>query len=99
MIATLDALKEHVYVDFDDEELKRLLSGAQDHIERLLGFEIEKRFDASKGEKIPPALIMAVCQLAAHWYEHRENVITGTIASNLSMTVSDIIREYRGWSW
>jgi len=101
MIANLDALKEHVYVDFDDdnEELERLLFGAQDHIERLLGFKIEKRFDVNKGDEIPAALIVAVCQLAAHWFEHRENVITGTITSNLPMTVNDIIREYRDWSW
>jgi len=101
MIANLDAIKEHIHVDFDDDndEIERLLLGAQDYIESLLGYEIEKRFDVSQGEEIPPALIVAVCQLVAYWYENREAVTSDGISYNLPMTVRDIIREYRDWSW
>jgi len=101
MIVNLDALKEHIHVDFDDDdgEIERLLLGAQNYIESLLGYEIEKRFDASKGKEIPPALIVAVCQLVAHWYENREAVTNSATSYHLPMTVRDIIRQYRDWSW
>jgi len=102
MITDISTLKEHLHVDFDDDdaEITRLLDGAQDHIEGLLGYRIEERFPNDKPEnKVPPALIVAVCQLAAYWYEHREVAVTGTISTQMPMMVNDIIREYRDWSW
>ena len=48
---------------------------------------------------ITPALVEAVCQLAAHWYENREGTVVGATAQALPFGLSDIVREYREWSF
>lgn len=44
--------------------------------------------------EIPPALRVAIMQLAAHWYENREPVVTGTIATPLPMHVTALIAQH-----
>lgn len=46
-------------------------------------------------EDVPSALLQAVRLLAAHWYEHREAVVTGTIESEVGLAVREILRQYR----
>lgn len=101
MIADIDDLKQHLNIDhdFDTQELTLLLEGAQDHIESLLGFKIEDRFGGTGQKPVPFALAVAVCQLAAHWYQNRETVAVGSAPYDLPLTVNDIIREHREWSW
>lgn len=43
----------------------------------------------------PPSLKVAALMLVAHWYQNREAVVTGTIASEVPLTVETMIAPYR----
>ncbi|MEW9522374.1 phage head-tail connector protein [Agrobacterium radiobacter] len=103
MIISVDQIKEQLNIDAadnsDDALLSRKIGAAQDHVERLLGFKISERYGGADQEAIPAALIEAVSQLAAHWYENREASVIGMSATALPFGVQDIIREYREYSF
>lgn len=103
-IVTVDQLKEQLNLTADlgtgdDALLGRKIEAAQDHLERLLGFKIAATYGGTGQDPIPPALVEAVCQLAAHWYENREGTVVGATAQTLPFGLSDIVREYREWSF
>jgi len=103
-IVTVSQLKEQINFSddlgaADDALIDRKIAAAQDHVERLLGFKIEDVYGGQTQETIPPSLIEAVCQLAAHWYENREASLIGVGAQELPMGVADIVRNYRQWSF
>lgn len=103
-IVTLDQMKEQLAFtadlgDSDDALIERKIAAAQDHIERLLGFKIEVRHGSGPAQTpIPPALVEAVFQLAAWWYETRE-AASDTAAKEVPYSVAEIVREYRDWSF
>lgn len=101
MIVDLVTVKQQlgVTLDIDDSMIARKIEAAQNHIERMLGYKIEEKFGSIDQDDIPPSLMEAVCQLAAHWYENREATIVGVSAQNLPLGVQDIIREYRCWTF
>ncbi len=98
MIVDLETVKQQLGVTLDDDDalITRKIRAAQDHIERLLGFRIEEKFEEAE---IPASLVECVCQLAAHWYENREATLVGVNGQNLPLGVEDIIREYRCWTF
>ncbi|WP_339768045.1 head-tail connector protein [uncultured Pseudosulfitobacter sp.] len=101
-ILDLDQLKEHLaFTDdiggVDDALLQRILDAAQNHIERLLGFKIEEVFGGDEQEPVPPALIEAVSQLAAWWYDNRE--AASDTARILPFGVTEIVNEYREFTF
>lgn len=101
-IVTRDQLKEQLAFTsdlgtIDDALLDRKLAAAQNHVERLLGFKIEASFGGEGQDPIPPALIEAVSQLAAWWYENRE--AAGDGAREMPFGVSEIITEYREFTF
>lgn len=103
-IVTVDQLKQQLNLTDDlgtgdDALLGRKIEAAQDHLERLLGFRIEESYGGSGQSAIPPALVEATCQLAAHWYENRESAVVGVTAQALPFGLADIVREYREWSF
>lgn len=103
-IVTVPQLKEQLNLtddlgSGDDALIDRKISAAQNHLERLLGFKIETRYGGEGQEDVPPALVEAVCQLAAHWYENREGTVVGATAQTLPFGLSDIVREFREWSF
>lgn len=103
-IVTVEQLKEQIgWSDdlgtADDALMTRKISGAQDHIERLLGFKIEATYGGADQEPVPPALVEAVCQLAAHWFENREASIVGVTAMVMPFGVEAIVNEYREYSF
>lgn len=79
----------------DDALLGRKIEAAQNHVERLLGFKIEEIYGGPDQDEIPPALVEAVCQLAAHWYENREAALVGVNAQEIPFGVWQIVGEYR----
>lgn len=83
----------------DDALIERKIEAAQNHIERLLGFRIEETYGGTDQDEIPPALVEAVCQLAAHWYENREATLVGVSAQELPFGVWQIVNEYREYSF
>lgn len=99
MAIDLNALKEHCNVTGtdDDNVLSRSLSGAQKHLERLLGFALDDVVEFPTGT--PADVEMAVLQLAAHWYENREASLVGVSAQVLPLSVTEIVAEYRNYSY
>ncbi|WP_421360287.1 head-tail connector protein [Agrobacterium rosae] len=79
----------------DDALIERKIMAAQDYIERLLGFKIETTYP----DGIPPSLVEAVCQTAAHWYENREATLVGVSAQELPFGVWPIVNEFREYSF
>lgn len=47
------------------------------------------------GGDVPPAIRQAILLMAGHWYEHREAVITGTIATELPLAVRALLDPLR----
>lgn len=45
--------------------------------------------------EVPEDIKLAIKMLAAHWYENREPVITGTIVANVPVTVDALIWNHR----
>lgn len=104
MIVTLEQLKAQLNLTADlgtddDALLERKLAAAQNHVERLLGFKIEERFGGTGQEEIPAALVEAVSQTAAHWFENREATLIGVNAQELPFGVWSIVSEYREYSF
>jgi hypothetical protein len=104
MIVSLEQIKEQLNISpdlgtDDDALLERKIAAAQNHVERLLGFKIEERFGGTGQEAIPPALVEAVSQIAAHWYENREATLVGVSAQELPFGVWAIVSEYREYSF
>uniref|UniRef100_A4WS98 Phage gp6-like head-tail connector protein n=1 Tax=Cereibacter sphaeroides (strain ATCC 17025 / ATH 2.4.3) TaxID=349102 RepID=A4WS98_CERS5 len=81
----------------DQPVLERKLAAAQNHIERLLGYRIEERFGRTDQEPVPPALVQAVLQLTAWWYENREAASEG--AREIPFGVSEIVNEFREFTF
>ncbi|EYD73614.1 hypothetical protein Rumeso_04735 [Rubellimicrobium mesophilum DSM 19309] len=101
-IVTLEQVKEQLaFTDdlgtTDDALLGRKIAAAQNHVERLLGFKIEAQFGGTDQEAVPPALVEAVSQLAAWWYESRE--AAGPNVQEIPFGVQEVVREYRGFSF
>lgn len=101
MIVDLVTVKQQlgVTLDIDDVMITRKIAAAQNHIERMLGYKIEEQFGGLDQDDIPPSLVEAVSQLAAHWYKNREATLVGVNAQMLPLGVQDIVREYRCWSF
>jgi uncharacterized phage protein (predicted DNA packaging) len=99
MALSLGDLKAHCAVTGSDDDalLTRLLAAATKQVERNLGFQL------SDSEKLPggaPAdLEHAVYMLAAHFYENREASLIGVAAQILPLGVSEIIAEYRDYTF
>lgn len=103
-IVTVDVLKEQLNFSADlgtadDALIARKIAAAQNHIERLLGFKIEDTYGGPDQDPVPPALVEAVCELAAHWFENREASVVGVSASDIPFGVWEIVAEYRNYSF
>lgn len=101
MIVTAAALSGQLNLSDPTEDtlLNQKIRAAQGHVERLLGFKIEEEYGGDGQDEIPPALIEAVSQLAAHWYEERQSVLVGVNAQEMPHGLWDVVNEYRRWSW
>jgi hypothetical protein len=104
MIATVEMLKEQLNLTADlgvddDALLGRKLAAAQDHVERLLGYKIEATYGGASQDEVPPALVEAVLQTAAHFYENREAVLVGVTGAELPFGVASIVDGSREWSF
>jgi len=99
MALTTDDLYAHLngVVDSDEAMLSRLLAAAVAHVERQLGFKLTDTEQFPEGS--PADVEQAILMLAAHWYENREQTITGTIIANVPFGVDEILREHRSYTY
>ncbi|SFB82319.1 head-tail connector protein [Tropicimonas isoalkanivorans] len=101
-IVTVEELKEHLaFTDdigsTDDALLARLIDAAENHVNRLLGFIISDTYGGQDQDPVPPALVEAVSQLAAWWYECRE--AAGDGAKETPYGVREIVTEFREFTF
>ncbi|RTR01943.1 head-tail connector protein [Halomonas nitroreducens] len=109
----LDIIKQHVRLEPDDVEEDALLdtyaTAAQRLVENRTGRKLyatagEIPNDPETGEPIEAGLVLdddlttAMLLLVGHWYENRESVVLGTIASDLPMAVDALIGPYKHYN-
>ena len=99
MAIDLAAAKAHLNVTKDDDDavITRLVSASAAHLGRQLGFAIDDADVFPDGT--PADLEQAQLLVIGHWFENREQTITGTIITQLPMGVQEIIAEYRTFSF
>jgi hypothetical protein len=103
-IVNLTELREHLSLTpgvavEDNAMLERNIAAAQGFIESWLGFKIVERYGGEDQEPIPDALKLAVLQLAAWYFEHREAATRGERAAPAPFAVRDIVDTYRDRSF
>ncbi|RRH71999.1 head-tail connector protein [Falsigemmobacter faecalis] len=87
--------KEHQRLSGDDDELaQHYLDAAEEAISQRIGVALG---DGEGQQALTSALKSAALLWAGHLYEHREAVVTGTIATSLPLTVDALIAPYRRW--
>ena len=67
------------------------------HYDRPDAWQIEYIVGVTSPELLPVPLQLAIRMLVAHWHEHREPVLVGTISSDIQMTVESLCYPYRLW--
>ncbi|MBB3142198.1 head-tail connector protein [Halomonas organivorans] len=106
----LDIIKQHVRLEPDEVEEDTLLDTYATAARRMVEHQTGRNLYATEGE-IPTdaegnatdehALVLdddlttAMLLLIGHWYENREAVALGTIATELPMAVQALISPYR----
>ncbi len=100
----LATAKAHLNVtaDIDDDLVTRLIAAAQDWMEAQLGYKIAEKYPPAGSpavSTVPPALDQGCLLMVAHWYANRESTIVGVNAQTLPLGVSDIVSDFRNWSW
>lgn len=98
---TLELIKQHcrIDVDVDDELLQAYHRAARTYIQSLLNRKLYNEAESENdrdGIVINPAIEQAILMTIAHWYEHRESVVVGTISSKeVEEGVWRLIQPYR----
>lgn len=99
MSVDLALAKAHLNItdDGDDAIVTALVAAAKAHLGRLCGFAIDDAETFPEGT--PADLDRAHLLLIGHWYENREQSITGTIIAPIPFGVREIVAEYRTYSF
>lgn len=82
-----------VGIDEDDEQLTLYLDTAIEMTRKQIGAETLAFEDS------PAPLRLAVCMLAAHYYENREATIAGISINRIPLGYLDICAGYRTWEF
>lgn len=94
-ITSLEIFKAHQRLSGDDDATAQLyLDAAEDAIAERIGVLLG---EGGGEQSVTPSITAAVLLWAGHLYEHREVVVTGTIATVLPMSVEALIAPYRRW--
>lgn len=102
-IITLEQIRAHLSLTddlgtADDGLIENQVAAAQNHIERILGFQIEETYGGAGQQAVPPALKQAVLMLAAWWYDCRETAGMGS-ANEMPFGVASIVNEFREFTF
>lgn len=93
----LATAKQHLNVttDVDDAVITRLIGVAQNWLENQLGYSLAEEYP----DEIPGAVEHAILLMVGHYYANREATTVGTTGTPLPLGVSDIVNDWRKWSW
>lgn len=95
-IITVAGFKDHARIDYDDadDEVQAKVDAANEYVSGLLGVD-----DADSPPYEPPADVkQATLQIAAHWFENREDSFPGNI-NEIPLDAQDILVNHRGWAF
>ncbi|OZN25258.1 hypothetical protein CFY87_03695 [Actinobacillus seminis] len=101
MLVDLELIKQHCRIDHEDEDklLSQYAQAAKEYIEQKIDRTLyidALPEDESNGLIVNAAIKQAMLMTIAHWYEHRESVIVGTITSTeIEEGVWRLIQPYR----
>ncbi|WP_185802972.1 head-tail connector protein [Pontivivens nitratireducens] len=102
-MVTVDQLEAHLNLTGDEDEdatvLAQVLNAAEGHVERLLGFTFADTYGGDGQDDLPAPLVQAVLMLAAWWHDQREAAVSGVTVTTVPFGVSEIITEYRGFTF
>ncbi|MCX5513730.1 DNA-packaging protein [Kaistia algarum] len=101
MIVTLEEAKQHLRVDFDDDDdlITAKIEAAGNQLERMLGYAVADTFGGVDQDPVPPALKEAVLQLVTTWFENRATVAMDVSLAEMPISFQAIVCEYREWSF
>lgn len=93
-IVDLVAAKAHLNIMHDDDDvlIQAKIDAASAHLEGLLGYAVEDKF-----ETVPDDLKQAVLALVGHWHQNRE--ATGEHIFEAPLSFWDVVRERRTYAW
>jgi hypothetical protein len=79
----------------DDSILCGIIEAAQTFLENRTGKDFADYYDeATAVSTVPAPIVLAIKQLAAHWFENREVVLVGDRMTALPMSVDELIAPY-----
>lgn len=105
VIVTKEEAKAQLNITIADDDplIDRLISAAQSHVEKWLGYAIDDEWPPTEGDAPQPTapddLRQAVLMIVGHWYENREASLVGVVAQSLPMGVADILASYRTYTF
>lgn len=95
-IITLAEFKDHSRIEYDDTdvEVQAKVDAANEYVSTLLDIA-----PADLPNYVPPADVkQATLQIAAHWFENREDSFPGNI-NDIPLDAQDILINHRGWAF
>ncbi|MFZ7235811.1 head-tail connector protein [Avibacterium gallinarum] len=100
MLISLELIKQHCRIDHNEEDtlLTQYETAAQSYLESQLGRKLYLNSvpeEESMGLVANAAIKQAMLMTIAHWYEHRESVVVGTITKEIEQGVWRLIQPYR----
>lgn len=107
LLVELDIARQHCKADSDDDAVLQVyLGAAEQHARTFLNravHETQSALDAAleMGSAGPAPIVVndairsAILLLCGHWYAHREDVVTGTIAPKVPMGAHELLLPYR----
>lgn len=78
--------------DEDDDLITRIVGAARRHIERDIARPVA---ELAEDGVLPDDLVFAGLHLVGHWYENRQAVITGPIATEVALGVDVLLQPFR----
>lgn len=97
MYVTLEEAKDHIRVDFDDDDI--YIESLIEVSEAAIANEINEDFaDILEGGELPKPLKQAILLLIGQLYNQREPVLIGSSVVKIPYTLEMLIAPYKNWT-
>jgi uncharacterized phage protein (predicted DNA packaging) len=97
MYITLEQAKDHLRVDFDDDDqyIEDLISVSEQSVENEIGTTLVANLQSGV---LPKPLFQAVLLMIGHLYNSREPVIIGTGVVKVPFSLEYLLFPYKTWT-